>query len=109
MLRRPARLQVSSMVRKADHLIDVANVDPLRVRSRRIKLNSIRLFQAAGEHLHLFRFAVAGHTSEDANTTGFRLCQKNVAVRRGSQQSRIVESGGIEFHLESWGRNRPGV
>ena len=109
MLRRAARLQIAVVIRKANHFVGVADINPLRIRPRRIKRNPVRTLQAAGENLHLFRLAVAGHAAKHANAPGIALGQKNVAVGSGPQQSRILQSRGIHLHLESRRRHRPRI
>ncbi len=84
-LRGAARLHISIVIGKANHLVGIAHIDPLRIGPRRIKRNPIRPLQATGENLHLFRLAVAGHAAEHANAPGFALGQKNVAIGSGAQ------------------------
>src|SRR5258706_6421288 len=81
MLRRSARLQISIAIREANHFSGAAHIQPLRVRSRRIKSQSIRTFQAACEDGRLLRLAVAGDSAEDADAAGITFRKKYVAVR----------------------------
>src|SRR5262249_17351030 len=65
LLRRASRFEVSILVGNADYRIRVADVDPFRIWSRRVKRNSKRLGQAGGEGLGAFRFAVFRHAAEN--------------------------------------------
>src|SRR5258706_2241637 len=109
MLRRSARLQISIAIREANHFSGAAHIQPLRVRSRRIKSQSIRTFQAACEDGRLLRLAVAGDSPEDADAAGVTFGKKYVAVGCCAQCPGIVESRGIQLNLESGQRHRPNV
>ncbi len=106
---RSAGLQISVVIRKANHFIRVSDINPLRVRSRRIKRNSVRLGQPVCEDLHLFRLAVGGHPAKNADAPRVTFRQKNVAVRRGPQPAWTIQPARIEFYLESRRRDRPRV
>src|SRR5258707_8423517 len=59
-----ARLQVAIAIRKTHHRIRVADVYPLRIRTRWIKRNPKRLLQAGGKDLSLLRFAIFGYSTK---------------------------------------------
>src|SRR5215470_32971 len=87
----PARGHVSALIGKANDLVLGADVQPLRVGSLRIEGDAIRAFQPAGEDLHLFRLTVAAHATEYADFSRFAFGEEDVAIRRGSQQPRVLE------------------
>src|SRR6266404_1563754 len=64
MFRRTARFQIPILIRKAHNRICVPNVDPLRVRSWRIKIDSERAVQTARKYLRLLRFALGCNSTE---------------------------------------------
>src|SRR5579864_1044496 len=93
-LRRAARLQISIVIREPNHLVGIADINPLRVRSRWIEGDPVRPSQAASKNRCLFRLSVGSDSTKYANASRFTFCQEDVAVRSGAQQSRIIEPRG---------------
>ncbi len=104
----PARLQVAVLIREADNLVRVAYINPFGLRPGRIKCNPEGLVQAGREHRHLLWLAVGPYASKYPDLARLALCEKDIAVGCRSQQPRIVESGRVKLHFETFGRNRPG-
>ena len=65
--------------------------------------------QAGGEDRGLLRLAVRPHAAKDLDFTGLALGQEQIAVGGGADHPRVVEAGGVQFHLEAPGRGGPGV
>ena len=106
---RPRRLQVPVVIREADNLIGVAYVEILRIGSKRVERDPERLMQASGENRHLLRMPLRIHAAEDANLAGLAFGQEDVAVGRGAQLARVVQTGGVKLHLEALGSLGPRV
>ena len=103
------RLQVPVVIRKANHLVGIAHIQPPRIGTRRIKSQAIRLFQTARENGRLLGLPVAGQPAKNSNASRITLRKENVAVRGGAQSAGIVESRGIQLNFESGWRHRPRV
>ena len=56
-----------------------------------------------------FGLAVGVDAAEDLDFAGCALGEEEIAVGREANQPRIVEAGGVELHLEAFGRDGPGV
>ena len=52
------RFQIAIVIRETHDLIRIADIDPLRIRARRIKRDAIRPLQSARKDRGLFRLAV---------------------------------------------------
>src|SRR5258708_997539 len=74
------RFQITIVISEANHFAGVAHVQPLRVRSGRIKSQPIRAFQAAREDRRLLRLAVTGYSAKDPNAASITFRKKYVAV-----------------------------
>src|ERR1035438_6345625 len=64
-LGRAARFQVAILVGETDDRIGVADVNPLRIGSRRIEGDAVGLFQSGSENLAFSWFASARDSAED--------------------------------------------
>ena len=106
-LRRTARLQISVLIRKPNDRVEIADIDPLRIRSLRIKRNAERFVEAGSEDLALLRLAFGGDATEDVNLAFVGLGHEEVAVRCCADKPGIHESGRVELNLESLGSHRP--
>ena len=76
--------QVAVAVGKAKHGIGVADIDPLRIGSRRIEADAERIGQAGRKYRRLCRFAAI--RPQHADASGAALGDENVAVRGGAHQ-----------------------
>ena len=109
MFRWAARFQIPIPIREAHHRVRVANIDPLRIRPRRIEVDAKRLIKAGGKNLRLLGLAVGGDSAKDANVARLAFGDEKIAIGRGADQAGIVESGRVLLHFEA-GRNlRPRV
>ena len=90
-LLRTARFHVAVVIRKADHGVGIADVDPLRVRTQWIESDAERPLQAGGEGLYLFGFSVFGYSMKHFYFSRLALGQENIAIGCGSDQPRVLE------------------
>jgi hypothetical protein len=71
MLRWATRLQIAVLIRKSNHGIQIADIDPLWIGTQWIERNAEWSLQSTGEKRHLFGLAVAGHPTKDSDVAGF--------------------------------------
>src|SRR5207245_6981830 len=81
-LLRPTRFQIAHMIRKTDHRTSVANVDPLRVGTGRIKRYAKRQFQPSSKDLSGLSLAVLTRATKYLDLPRLALGQKKIAVGR---------------------------
>ena len=67
MFGRAARLQIAILVGKANDRIRVAHVNPLRIGSGRVEINSEWPVQTSRKDFGTFRFSFGGDAMEDAD------------------------------------------
>src|SRR3954447_15099166 len=101
MLRLGSRLQIAIVIWKTHHLGRTADIDPLRVWPGRIKCDSVRLAQAAGEDRGLFSFAICRDAAENTNPSRLGLRKKDIAIGGRTQKPRILQARGVQLNLES--------
>src|SRR4029077_8380033 len=92
-LRRGGGFQVAILVGNTDDGVCVADVNPLRIVSRRIESDAIR----AGYSVHVYRgfagLAIRGDSAEHLDFAAAAFRQENIAVGGGAKQSWVIESG----------------
>src|ERR1035437_1486772 len=97
-LRTGAGLQIAILIREAYYRIGVSYVDPFRFRAGRIEVDAERLVESGGENLCLLRAAIRSDATENLNLTGAAFGQEKIAIGRGPNQAREIESAGVELH-----------
>ena len=103
-----ARRQIAVSVGKADHRVGVGDVDPARLRARRIKGDAEVAAQAGGEQRAHLRLAVAIGVAQDLHLPRPRLGHEHVAVWRGDDDARVFQIGGVLLDREAARRFGPG-
>src|SRR5438270_2442059 len=101
--------QVAILVRKANHRVGIADVDPFRIRSWGIKSDAKWLPQPAGKHLIALGLTVRGDAAQDFNYAGITLSDEQIAIRGRSDLTRIIETIGVQIDFESRGSLWPCV
>src|ERR1700761_9491660 len=86
-----ARRHVAIAVRKAQHGIGIADIDPLRVGPRRIKRDAKRISEPGCEDRGLWRAAAV--LVQHADTAALALGDEDVAVRRSADNARARQAG----------------
>ncbi len=107
-LRSAGRLQVTVVISEAHHLGGVPHIQPLRVRARGSNASPYGCFSPVAKIANSSGF-VSGKPAIHADAAGVALGKKDVSVRRRPQRPGVVESRGVQLHLESRGRHRPGI
>ena len=108
MFGRAARLQIAILVGKANDRIRVAHVNPLRIGSGRVEINSEWPVQTSRKDFGTFRFSFGGDAMEDADFSASAFGDKEIAVGSGTNQARLVQSRSVEFDFEARRHLRPG-
>ena len=100
-LRRARRLHVARLVSEADDFSFKADINPLWLRSRRIKGDAIGVLQALRKRLGRLG-PVARLRRADDSDLAFRsaLGDENIAVRRDADDTGALQSGGEGLNLE---------
>lgn len=108
-LRRPACLQVSTVIWKTHDRVRVSDVHPLRTLSGRIEGNPIGPVKALSECIRLLGCAIGRDAPKNLNFPGAAFCQKDVAVGCRPKLSGPVETRGVLLDNEARGRLWPRV
>src|SRR6266481_7855211 len=106
---RAGGFQVSILIGKADDSVRVADVDPLRFISRRIKGDAVGTVEPFNEDRSLPGLAIGCDATEDLDFAAAAFSQKQIAVGGGADQTRIVESLCVELDGESVRPFRPRI
>ncbi len=94
-LRGLGRLQVAVGVGVADDRVGVADVDVFGVRTFRVEADAERHVEVVGKGGHLLRLAVGADAAEDHDLVLVGEGDEEVAVGRGADEARLVETGGV--------------
>ncbi len=92
MLRRAARNQISTTIRKPHHAVRVADIDPVGMRSCGIEIDAKGQIQPGSKHRNLPGRSIRLHPTKDLDLAGFHLRQKDIAVGRGADQPGYLSS-----------------
>ena len=106
-LRFAARFQIAILIRKLHHAPGIRHIHELRIRSRWIEGNPEGLVKTGREHLHRLRAPIRSDSAQHTDLSFLTLSDEKIAVRRGSNQSRLAQSGRDLINLESRQRLRP--
>src|SRR5580692_5030417 len=101
MLRGTASFQIAVAIGKAHNRIRIANIDPLGIRSGRIKTDTEWTVKSRSESLRLRGLAVGTNSAEDQNVVGVAFGDEEIAVGRGANQSRLIKPGRIKLNFEA--------
>ena len=66
-------------------------------------------FKPVGKTLRLLRFALRSNSPENFDVAGVAFREKEIAIGRGTDQSRIIETSRVQLHLETRRDLRLGV
>src|SRR5213075_226726 len=97
MFGRAARLQIAILVRKANDGVRVTHVNPLRIGSGRVEINSKWPVQTSRKDFGAFRVSFGGDAVEDADFSTAAFGDKEIAVGSGTDQARLVQSRSVKF------------
>src|SRR4029077_4013775 len=86
--------------RESDDRVRIPHVDPLRIRSWRIEVNSEGAVQVRGKHLHFFGFPCAGDAAKNPDVTGLAFGHEKITVGSRANQTWTIEPSGVLFNLE---------
>src|ERR1700675_118643 len=92
--RRAAGLQIAVLIRKARDGVGVANVDPLRIGSRRVEIDAKWAIQAGDENFRLLGLALGGDSAENAEVAGAAVCNEKIAIGLGPTQGGLIQAAG---------------
>src|SRR5580704_4976611 len=87
--RTAASFQISILVWKAHNRIRITDVDELRIGPGRIKSNAKRARETRREGTHGLGFSIGGYPAKYKDAPWAAFSQKQVAIWRGTKQSRI--------------------
>jgi hypothetical protein len=101
-LGRSARFEIAVTIRKSNDAIGIRDVQKLRVVTGWIKSDPERFVQTAfcKSFVHI-RFAIAVGIAQHFDLIGATLYDKDVAIWRAKQESRIAKTTGVQFDFES--------
>src|SRR5262245_56745717 len=106
---RAAGLQISVAIREADDRFRVADVNPLWIRTGRIKGYSERTFHVARKNGNFLRLAILAAAAENLDSS--RLCfgHDQVSIRRDPNLARILQLACVKLNFEASRDFGPGV
>src|SRR3954454_9969429 len=96
-----ARFHIPIRVGKTHHGIGIPNIDPLRIRTGRIKGDAEGLLQARGKRFAALRLAVFRDAAEYFDHARIALGEEHVAIGRSAELSRILWPTGVKLNFES--------
>src|SRR5580700_8254797 len=109
-LGRPRSFQVARVIRKTDHAIGVADVDPLRVVADGIKRDPEGAIQTASECGNLLRLAIGAAAAENLDLLRTAIGHKEVAIGGHADLARLGKSFmGVQLYVEAGRSHRPHV
>ena len=109
MLRRSACLQVPIFIWKSDDRVGVSYVHPLRVVSRGIEGDAVRLIESSGEGFILFGLTLARDSAEHLDLPAAAFCQEKVAIGGSPQLDQSLRSSSDRFQVPCAGRKKRGL
>ena len=101
--------EIAVVVGEAHNFIGVADVNPLRVGTKRIKGDAERLMEVGGKDRDLLRFAIGIDAAEDLDFAGGAFSEEEIAVGGEADEARVIEIGGVELDLKTFGRDGPRI
>src|SRR6266478_2294643 len=107
MFRRTARFQIPILIRKAHNRICVPNVDPLRVRSWRIKIDSEGTIQTGGIDPRLLRLTLGCNSAKYLDFSSAALRHEKIAIGGRSNQTWLTKPTRIKLDFKSRWHERP--
>jgi len=99
--------EVAGLIPKADDAGGVGDVDPLRICTEGVESDAEWVIEAAGEGFSAGGVAVGRLAAQDDDFAGGAVGDEEVAVGRGADQTRLLESLSVDLHLEARRRDGP--
>jgi hypothetical protein len=108
LLRWSARFEIAIAIRKSNHAVGIGDVQEFRLVTWRIKSDSKRLVQIPfGEDFIGVGPAALLCIAQYPNLIGATFHDKDVAIGRGEQKTRVAKTAGVQVDLET--RGNPGL